>query len=134
MKLNYFKCCLLINSQAIKIEYYLTDEDDLSEILDILRGVTTKWYNIGTCLKLEASLLDEIERETPDHSKGLKVISNWLLKNYNVAKFGEPNWKRLVEAVAASSGGNNIALAMKIAAGHQGIYIILSLHTTLLAW
>ena len=134
VKLDYFKCCLPINSQAIKIEYCLSDKDGLSEILDLLREETAQCYNIGACLKLEASLLDKIESETPDHSKGLrKVISNWLRKNYNVQRFGEPTWKKLVEAVAASNGGNNIALAQRIAADHKGIYIILSLHKALLA-
>ena len=119
VKLNY---CLHTN---IKIEYCLTDEDDLSEILELLREETAQCYNIGACLKLKSSLLDKIESETPDHSKGLrKVISNWLLKNYNVEKFGEPTWKKLVEAVASSNGGNNTDLAMKIAANHKGMHLI----------
>ena len=97
------------------------DEDDLGDILELLRDETPQCYNIGSCLRLKASLLDKIENETKDLTTSLrKVISNWLRKNYNVKRFGEPTWKGLVEAVAASNGGNNIALAQRIAADHQG--------------
>ena len=102
----------------------IVGEDDLSEILELLRDNTSQCYNIGSCLKLNLSLLDKIEKEA--HSTALrKIISNWILKNYNVGRFGEPTWKGLVEAVAASNGGNSIALAQKIAADHQGtVYTI----------
>ena len=71
--------------------------------------------------------MDKIENETKDLSTSLrKVISNWLRKNYNVQRFGEPTWKGLVEAVAASNGGNNIALAQRIAADHQGTVMAFS--------
>ena len=104
------------------------EEDDLADILELLKDETAQCYNIGSCLKLKAGLLDKIENETKDLSTSMrKVISNWLRRNYNVQRFGEPTWKGLVEAVAASNGGNNIALAQRIAADHQGTVLLHSL-------
>ena len=37
-----------------------------------------------------------------------------------VEKFGKPTWRRLVEAVKDHVGGNNCALAQKIATDHPG--------------
>ena len=36
-------------------------------------------------------------------------------------QFGEPSWKLLVKAVSDQTGGNDRALAEKIAQKHQGI-------------
>ena len=38
---------------------------------------------------------------------------------FQVEKFGKPTWKRLVEAVEDKVGGNNPALAQKIAKDHS---------------
>ena len=67
------------------------------------------------------SIIDGIRKEKLDHAGSLsKVIDNWLVKkNYNVERFGEPCWKTLVEAVENPGGGNNRALAIKIAKRHQ---------------
>ena len=42
-----------------------------------------------------------------------------LLLYNQVERFGMPTWRRLVEAVKDEVGGNNRALAHKIAADHQ---------------
>ena len=42
----------------------------------------------------------------------------WLKHSYNVDKHGPPTWRRLVEAVDKEAGGNNHALAEKIASNH----------------
>lgn len=98
------------------------DEDDLFEILTLLKDEQARCYNTATWLKLRPSLVETIEKETPDHAQAMKkIITNWLQGNYNVKKFGHPTWKVLVEAVAAPNGGNNSALARKIAECHQGM-------------
>jgi len=38
-----------------------------------------------------------------------------------VERFGKPTWRRLVKAVEDPAGGNNCALAQKIAAEHPGM-------------
>ena len=39
---------------------------------------------------------------------------------HKVKNFGKPTWRRLVGAVEDSAGGNNCALAPKIAKDHRG--------------
>jgi len=40
-----------------------------------------------------------------------------------VERFGEPTWRRLVEAVEDHVGGNNFALAKTIAREHPGVLL-----------
>ena len=46
------------------------------------------------------------------------MVTQWLNKNYNVEKFGEPTWRWLVEAVGDPAGGANMAIASNIARSH----------------
>ena len=46
------------------------------------------------------------------------MMLKWLKQNYDVYKFGPPTWKMLVDAVGKHAGGNNKALAKKIASKH----------------
>ena len=41
------------------------------------------------------------------------------MRKYNVQRFGEPTWQRLVKAVGYSAGGANMSLARKIARRHK---------------
>ncbi len=98
----------------------MADEDDLCDVLSYLEDVQAQCYKIGTALRLKQDTLDAIRQESTDHAEALtKIITNWLWKNYNFEKFGEPTWNSLAEAVERSTGGNNTALAMKIAADHD---------------
>ena len=47
------------------------------------------------------------------------VVTHWLKRNYNVVRFSEPTWQRLVEAVGDPAGGANMALAMDMARRHK---------------
>ena len=47
------------------------------------------------------------------------MVAKWLKRNYNVKKFGEPTWQRLVEVVAHPAGGANMALARDMARRHK---------------
>ena len=78
-------------------------------------------YKIGTCLHLRQNDLDCIKRRNDDFIDAMtEIISNWLKLNYNHRTFGKPTWKALVDAVRSPIGGNNTALAEKIAKRHQG--------------
>ena len=44
-----------------------------------------------------------------------------LLLHNQVKRFGNPTWRKLVKAVDDPVGGNNHALALKIAAEHPGM-------------
>ena len=38
------------------------------------------------------------------------MVKEWLKRNYNVEKYGEPTWQRLVEVVVHPAGGANPGL------------------------
>jgi hypothetical protein len=48
----------------------------------------------------------------------IEVLNIFLKHRYNVQKYGPPTWRKLVEAVDNPAGGNNHALAKKIAENH----------------
>ena len=99
------------------------NEEDLAEILHILGTSVTKWREIGVALGLGENVLNRIEHENRDLMSCLrKMASEWLKKNYNTERFGEPTWGKLVAAVRSRAGGNNSALAHEIARKH-GNYI-----------
>ena len=90
-------------------------------ILDDLSEVMADCYKIGTCLHLKQSYLDGIKRKNIDFVEAMtEIIRNWLKLNYNYQRFGKPTWKALVDAVKSPNGGNNTALAEKIAKRHRG--------------
>ena len=47
------------------------------------------------------------------------MVTEWLKRNYNVKKFGEPTWQKLVEVVGHPAAGANKALARDIAKKHK---------------
>lgn len=99
----------------------ILDEDDLHCILEHLKTVKSQCYNIGTQFHLEQDELKSIMRDTADRTEAMTAIVNcWLKLNYDYKRYGKPTWKHVVEAVASPNGGNNNALAMKIAKSHSG--------------
>ena len=70
-------------------------------------------------MRLRCGELDKIESGHGRPTRCLSyVIESWLKKNYNATKFGPPTWRWLVEIVADPAGGNDTALADKIAGKH----------------
>ena len=54
-----------------------------------------------------------------------EMLLVWLRHSYNIDKHGPPTWRRLVEAVDNDAGGNNRALAKKIASNHPAGMLII---------
>ena len=95
--------------------------DDLFDVMSELLPVVARWKGIGLALRLDPSQLDEIESDNRNSNECLiRVLTLWLNKAYNTERFGEPSWKLLARAVAHPAGGNNPALAEKIAKKHGG--------------
>ena len=86
-----------------------------------LISVAANWRSIGIALRLKPDVLENIEtRYNGDPRKCLSsMLVEWLKRNYNVEKFGDPTWQWLVEAVGDPAGGANTALAMEIATKHK---------------
>ena len=103
------------------------DVDDLFTVYAELIEVAHKWKGIGLALRLSPNLLDKIHHKNyVDIENYLQdVLTEWLRKAYNTARFGGPSWKLLVEAVAHPAGGNDCALADKIAKTMVSIVCVL---------
>ena len=83
--------------------------------------VAAKWRSIGIALRLKSKILDGIQAENSDDVTACLtlMVTEWLSRNYNVKKFGEPTWQQLAEAVGHPAGGANMALAREIAKRHK---------------
>ena len=88
-------------------------------MIGYIKDLKANYYTVGTSLKLKLNTVEGIKKEKLDQAEALlRIINEWLSKNYNWKKFGKPTWKALVEAVASPMGGNNTDLALKIARDH----------------
>ena len=83
--------------------------------------VLSSWKAIGVAFRLKASKLREIEEVNRGNLKDclIDILTNWLNRNYNVDKFGEPSWRRVVEVIANPAAGDNTVHAKSIADAHQ---------------
>ena len=95
--------------------------DDLFDVTSELNPVCAKWKSIGIALRLSHSTLESIQANNNNNSTTCltSVVTEWLKKNYNVQRFGEPSWQWLVKAVGDPAGGANMALATEIAGKHK---------------
>ena len=101
---------------------YFAGIDDLTDVKGELLDVAYNWRSIGEALKLKPGSLNIIQANHPGDVKGCltEVLSEWLQNGYDTTRFGPPSWKLLVAAVAHPAGGNNRALAEKIAQKYNG--------------
>ena len=84
------------------------------------------WKGVGEALRLNPALLKTIQADHPDVRSRLdEVLTEWLNKAYDTTRFGLPSWKLLVAAVAHPAGGNDRALAERIAGKYNGKCILL---------
>ena len=99
-------------------------EDDLSDLQEALEKVVSKWKLVGIGLGLRSSKLNEIEKSNPKDLTSclLDLIITWLERNYNVQKFGEPTWRKVVKVVNNSAFGANPTLARAIAENHKSMH------------
>ena len=96
--------------------------DDLFTVYAELIEVAHKWKQIGLALRLSWNLLEKIHCENHGATENClrDVLTQWLKKACDTSVFGHPSWKLIVEAVAHPAGGNDCALADKIAKKYNG--------------
>ena len=113
--------CTVLQFQALSPPVGVSD---LFTVSSELHPVAHKWKRIGLALNLDLNLLERIrQRNHVDVGDYLSdILAEWLKKAYNTVRFGDPSWKLLVEAVAHPVGGNDCALAEKIAKKYNGEY------------
>lgn len=94
----------------------------MCDIQTALVPIISKWKAIGAAMRLKSGRLREIELNHPNDAAQclLDVLIDWLNRNYNYVKFGEPTWRWLVQIVDSPAAGANRALARTIAQNHRG--------------
>ena len=100
---------------------YNIDEGDLSNIIEEIMPIKSRFYHLGRSLNLKISRLRKIrdgDTQSSDSDALEDVLLLWLNQEYDVEKHGPPTWKMLVEAVNKETGGGNHELAKQIAAKH----------------
>lgn len=86
------------------------------------------YFNLGIEFGLPIQELSKIKKGFPHELDQAfsEMLQVWLKHSYNVERYGPPTWRRLVEAVDSEGGGNNHALAKKIASNHPiGMLVII---------
>ena len=96
-------------------------DDDIFDVQSELIPVSAKWMSIGIALRLKPNTLDHIHTKNSGYPTAclISMVTEWLKRNYNVERFGEPTWQWLVKAVGDPAGGANMAIARDIARRHK---------------
>ena len=96
-------------------------EDDFREVYREVVSIQSNYYQFGIELGLPLREMDAIQnafrQDIPQAFT--EVLKVFLKHRYNIQKYGPPTWRKLVEAVDSPAGGNNHALAKKIAKDHH---------------
>jgi hypothetical protein len=111
-------------------------EENALDVKEETVTLAARFYPVGAALGLPPSELNKIRQNCPCDCDGalFQVIVTWLKRLYDTSKHGHPSWKKLVEAVASRAGGQNPALAQKIAAAHRGNVISIHCVSSLDGW
>ena len=83
-------------------------------------SIQSHYYPFGIELGLPPREMDTVQEAFWQNipQAFTEVLKIFLKHRYNVEKYGPPTWRKLVEAVDSPAGGNNHALAKKIAKDH----------------
>ena len=109
----------------------IDDEDYANEVYKALEKFKAKYNQIAIYFGLAPDKVEEIRDNYPrDSAKALnEVIVSWVRQEHNVAKFGYPCWKKVVEAAI---GAENKLQAKKIAKSHPGEFELMIIFTSIM--
>ena len=91
---------------------YYVGEDDSNAVAEKFNGISARFYQFGTYLKIPASELDDIKNETSIRELLQEVVREFVTSDSSQ----ELAWRTIVNAVFDI----NPALARKIAEDHPG--------------
>ena len=96
-------------------------ENDLFEIESEVIDLAPKWQNFGKALHVAPQRLATIKAEPGILPQAClsNTLSEFLKRNYDWERHGEPSWRLIVTAIAHKAGGDNPVLAMEIANDHS---------------
>ena len=102
-------------------------EDDLPDVLEAVLDIAARWKSLGTALRIRPAEMDTISAiHHNDPTECLRdVLFGWLQQRYDTKRFGQPSWRMLCKAVHKRVGGDNPALARKIAEEHSKPKVVL---------
>ena len=117
ISIRYF----LDHGDLIMFFHYLVDVIALADILKEAYDIHCAWKKVFLVLHVSPPELDCIESTyCSDPFKAMERAARlWLIKAYNVEKYGHPSWRKLVEAICDEAGGNDSMLALIIARNHS---------------
>ena len=118
---SYSRCQCKLKMCPRSIITISADIHDHFDVMDEVHDIATRWKQFGAALRIPVPVLDRIETDRRDAKSCLsEVVTEWLNHSYKTERFGLPSWKMLADAVGHRSGGNNNALARKIANKYNG--------------
>ena len=98
-----------------------SDYGHLFDVQSELIETAANWRSIGLALHLKPEFLQNTEKRYGSDPRACLtwILMEWLMRNYNVERFGEPTWQRLVEVVGHPAGGADMNLARTIGRRHK---------------
>ena len=95
-------------------------EDDFREVYREVVSIQSNYYQFGIELGLPPQEMNAVQKAFRQDipQAFIEVLQIFLRHRYKVEKYGPPTWRKVVEAVDNPAGGNNHALAKKIAEDH----------------
>ena len=100
---------------------FISDLSDIFDVTSELSPIAANWKSVGAALQVKFDVLESIDTRCTGNPRACLsgMVKEWLKRNYNVEKYGEPTWQRLVEVVVHPAGGANSALARDISRRHK---------------
>ena len=90
------------------------------EVKEAVTDVLHRWQSVALALGVRQPQTQTIKTTHKGEAEACMddAVLVWLRGAHNEKKHGPPTWRKLVQAIAARSGGNNVALARTIAKAH----------------
>jgi hypothetical protein len=95
-------------------------EDNFCKVYKEVIDIKPNYYEFGILLGLPPQEMNAVQKAFRQDipQAFIEVLQIFLKHRYNIQEYGPPTWRKLVEAVDSPAGGNNHALAKKIAEHH----------------
>ena len=89
---------------------YQCDVPKLKEVIDVLRPIQPRWYELFLYLGLKRDTLEKlcIEHPCDDHSSLIEAIINWLQRDDPL-----PSWEELLEVIQNVVMEGDVAIEIK---------------------
>ena len=96
-------------------------EDDCEDVVEEVLDVAARWKFLGVALRIRPACLDTISSKNHTDPNGSlrDILHAWLRQTNDTMTYGQPSWRMVCQAIHKRVGGNNPALARRIATKHS---------------